>query len=413
MIPRKKIYMLAGYTTNSYWVWSKDFPFLNNENNLENYIKDIWNNLNKKIGWVENIDESIISNFLSSKYNNQSNLSGFIPLIDKKLEHKPVTSVEAACSSWWVALQCGIKNILADIADIIQIIWVEVQHTYKAVYWADFLAWADRIKKRQKWHAYHFPNLFNQRAKAYIEKYWKQKTYQAMKKWYKNCIINSKLDPTAQEYHNSINDLDSEYIKQKKNSSNFLENLSILDCSKISSWWAGIIISSEKWLIKMNIDKKETLEVISFVHSVVDITKDPKDLTELSNLKYAINKALNEANININQLWIIELHDCFTITAILIIEAIWLAEKGKWADYIINNCINKKWYLPINTSWWLIWWWHPVWATWIRQVVTILNQLTKKANKNQIKLDKNKPYWISINMWWNDVIASVIIFKQW
>ena len=85
---------------------------------------------------------------------------------------------------------------------------VEVQNTVKAIYGADILAAAGWYKERKTGHAYFFPGKFSDRSKAYLEKFGKEKSRKAMARWFVNAIENARLCPTAQEYHNNVENLE-------------------------------------------------------------------------------------------------------------------------------------------------------------------------------------------------------------
>jgi len=76
---------------------------------------------------------------MAPRFNKQANLPGFVPMIDEELQWKPSTSVEGACGSGGLALVSGIKSILAETADVVLSLGVEVQNTVKAIYGADIL----------------------------------------------------------------------------------------------------------------------------------------------------------------------------------------------------------------------------------------------------------------------------------
>ena len=109
----KKIYMAAGYNTVSLGTGRKEFNPKKPRPNLEHYISEAGKGTLEQIGGAKNVDESVIGNFMASRFNNQGHLAGFIPMIDEGLKFKPSVRVEAACASGGMALITGIKNVLA------------------------------------------------------------------------------------------------------------------------------------------------------------------------------------------------------------------------------------------------------------------------------------------------------------
>lgn len=82
-----------------------------------------------------------------------------------------------------------------------------------------------------------------------------------MRRWFVNAIENARLDPTAQEYHNSTPDLAVLYDKMTPNGKAFVDHLNVLDCSKVSDGASGIVVASEEGLQRMGIDKKMLLKL--------------------------------------------------------------------------------------------------------------------------------------------------------
>ena len=409
---RRKIYMTAGYNTVSMGTGRREFHPKKPRPGIEHYISEAGKGVLNQIGGADNVDESVIGNFMAARFNKQANLPGFVPMIDEKLQYKPATSVEGACGSGGLALMYGIRSVLAETADVVLTLGVEVQNTVKAIYGADILAGAGWYQKRKQGHAYFFPGQFSDRAGAYYEKYGFDKARAGMAKWFANAMLNARLDPTAQEHHNKIPDPEALALKMKPNGAAFVDNLTVLDCSKVSDGASGITICSEEGLTKMGIDKKDAVEVMGYGHVVRNITNDPPDPTEVIAIKKAAQLAIENAGINIDQVGTIETHDCFTIAGILAVEALGLAPKGEGADWVAAGNTSREGYMPMNTTGGLIGWGHPTGATGVHQAVTIWQQLTGKAGKAQINISDDRPYGMTINMGGDDVTVVAIVYKQ-
>lgn len=404
--------MTAGYNTVSMGTGRKEFHPKKPRPGLEHYFREAGKGTLDQIGGAKNVDETSIGNFMAARFNKQANLPGFAPMIDEDLRWKPAISVEGACGSGGLSLLSGIKSVLAETAEVSLAMGIEVQNTVKAIYGADILAGAGWFQNRKNGHAYFFPGQFSDRAGAYYEKYGMEKARNGMKRWFRNAMENARLDPTAQEHQNTTPDLDALYDKLKPNGTAFVDNLSVLDCSKVSDGASAIAICSEEGLKRIGVDKKDTVEVLSFGHVIRDITKDPSDLTELETIKKAARKAMADAEITINQIGTIETHDCFSIAGILATEALGLAAKGEGADYVAAGNTARDGSLPMNTTGGLIGWGHPTGATGVHQAVTIWQQLTGKAGKAQIEISDGRPYGMTINMGGDDVTVVAIVYKR-
>jgi len=405
--------MTAGFNTISLGTGRKEFNPRKERPGIEHYLKEAGQGVLKQIeGGAKSVDESVLGNFMAARFNKQANLPGFFPMIDKNLEFKPATSVEGACGSGALSLMSGIKSVLAETADVVLSMGVEVQNTVKAIYGADILAAAGWYKNRKTGHAYFFPGQFSDRAGAYFEKYDRDRARKGMAQWYANAIENARLDPTAQEYHNTHPDPYGLSLKSEPNGKVFVDHLNYMDCSKVSDGASGIVIASEEGLQRIGVDKKDAVEVVGWAQTIRNITEDPTDLTELTAIKTAIERVFEETGLNIDQIGTVELHDCFSIAGILTVEALGLAKPGEGCDFVAAGNTKHNGILPINTTGGLIGWGHPTGATGVHQAVTIWQQLTGKAGDAQIELKKERPYGMTINMGGDDVTVTAIIYKR-
>ena len=407
----RKIYMAAGYNTISLGTGRKEFHPKKPRPGLEHYINEAGKGTLEQIGGAKNVDESVIGNFMAARFNNQGHLAGFIPMIDEGLKFKPSIRVEAACASGGMALVTGIKNVLAG-ADTVLAVGVEVQNTMKAIYGADVLAGAGWYQRRKDGHAYFFPGQFSDRAGAYYEKFGKERTRKGLSRWYRNAIENARLCPTAQECHNTMPDPERTCMKMEPNGKFFVDNLNVLDCSKVSDAASAIAIMSEDGLLKCGINIRDAVEVVGFATSERDITKNPTDLTQMETIKDAAHKALKKAGITIDDLATIETHDCFTIAGVLAVEALGFAKHGEGADFIYAGGTARDGKIPMNTTGGLVGWGHPTGGTGVHQAVTVWEQLTGKTGEAQIDIPADKPYGLSINMGGDDVSVVAIVYKK-
>jgi acetyl-CoA C-acetyltransferase/acetyl-CoA acyltransferase len=333
-------------------------------------------------------------------------------MADPELQFKPAIRVEGACASGGLALVTGIKNILAETSDVVLAVGIEVQNTVKAIYGADILAGAGWYQKRKNGHAYFFPGQFSDRAGAYYQKYGMEYARKGMGRWFRNAVENARLCPTAQEFENKVEDLEALYNKMKPNGAGFVDNLSVLDCSKVSDGASAIIICSEEGLKRCGIPKERAVEIVGLGHQVRNLTEDPPDPTEVLTIKQAAFEAMESAGITIKDLATIETHDCFSIAGVLATEALGFAEKGKGAQFVAEGNTARDGKIPMNTTGGLIGWGHPTGGTGVHMAVTVWEQLTGKAGAAQIPIPAERPYALSINMGGDDVTVVSLAYKR-
>lgn len=321
---------------------------------------------------TRSIDEGVIGSFMSARFINQANLPGFLPFMVPELYLKPCFAVEGACGTGGRAIGLAIRSLLSGFADAVFVSAFEVQNTMKALYGADVLAGAAYYNgERKKGDAYFFPGIFNHRADAYMKKYGVKKTREAFATWYENAILHARKDEKAQEYFNKAADLKSLGLTEP-NPKTFLSCLNSYDCSKVSDGAASFIMATEEGLKKLKV--KQAIEIIGLGEAEGDITQAPIDETRLSTTEAAVKKAFQSAETTVEKIDRFEVHDCFTVSGLLSIEAIGLAKPGEGTDFILS----KKSFDKVNLSGGLIGFGHPTGASGIRMMVDLMQDSSLK-----------------------------------
>ncbi|MFC1782498.1 3-ketoacyl-CoA thiolase [Planctomycetota bacterium] len=405
---RKKVFVTAGYNTIFFGPGRKEFNPKKPMPKYEEYLKEAAQGTCSQLPNPD-FDEGVIGNFLAGRFLRQGNIPGFLPYVVPNLLHKPCVRTEGACGSGGVALTTAIRSILSDQADSVFVMGFEVQNTVKAVYGADYLAGADYISgKRKEGHAYYFPDQFSKRAGAYGEKFGKDKTRRGMAKWYELSVSHARKNPKAQEYHNQVEDLFALGMTPP-DPKIFLEHLNQFDCSKVSDGASSLVFLSEEGLDKVGVKKEDCVEIIGFAQCQADITRPPEDNTFMPTIAAAGKGALETAGVARDEISVLELHDCFSITSMITLESIGFAERGKGADFLLDEKTTIDGILPVNPSGGLCGFGHPTGATGVRQLCELYFQLTGQAD-NQVQL--KQPYGMMINMGGNDVTVVSIIVKK-
>ena len=408
---RKPIFATAGYYTVSMGNGRKEFRPKDPRPGLEYYIKDAGEGSLAQVANPEAIDEGVVTNFMMGRYNHQGNRPGFFPLIHPAFRFKPATGVEGACDSGGLGLAVAVKTILADLADTVMVVGVEVQTSVKAVYGADYLAGAGYYRERKKGHAHFFPGQFSDRAGVCFEKFGQDRIRRGMTSWYVQAIENARLNPKAQEYHNTVNDLYAQG-NTSPNPKVFCDHINVYDCSKVSDGGTAIIFASEEGLRKLGVDMRDAVELVGFGQTEDDITNPQPDKTRMVTSQKAAELAYQRAGLSPVDIGVIEVHDCFSIAGILMIEALGFAGYGKGADFVAEGHTRREGKIPTNTGGGLIGYGHPVGASGVRQAVDLVHQLTGKSGDYQVPIHADRPYGMMVSMGGNDITVVSMIFKK-
>lgn len=152
------------------------------------------------------------------------------------------------------------------------------------------------------------------------------------------------------------------------------------DCSLISDGAAAMVLSLEpvagatvgavRW--------RSRTQVNDF------LALSQRDPTRFEGAARAWFQGLEAAAISLDDLDVVETHDCFTIAELLEYEAMGLAPQGQGAHVILDGVTCKDGKLPVNPSGGLKSRGHPIGATGVSQHVMLAMQLTGQAGAMQI-----------------------------
>jgi len=404
----KPVYLAAGAYTVSLGPGRREFSPRTGRPGLDHYIREAGRAALAQIGDPAVIDDGVIGNFMAARFNRQGHLGSLMTIVHPALEYKPALRVEGACASGGLALATGIKSVLSGLAEVVLVMGVEVQNTVKSLYCADFLAGAGYYAgERKDGPAYFFPGKFSERAGAYAAKVGAEPARSAMARWYRNAVENARLNPAAQEYHNTVQDLFAQGLTPPSPGT-FTEHLNLFDCSKVSDGAAAILVASEEGLRRLGLARQDAVEVAGFGQLAANLTAPPPDLTELTTCRLAAARAREMAGIGIQDAGIFEVHDCFTISGLLSVEALGLAAPGGGAELVSAGATARTGPHPMNTGGGLVGYGHPTGASGVRMAVDLWKQLTGRAGDFQVPLAKE--HGIMVSMGGNDkTVVSLVV----
>ena len=105
-----------------------------------------------------------------------------------------------------------------------------------------------------------------------------------------------------------------------------------------------------------------------------------------------------------------EVHDCFSITELLLYEALGFADRGRGIDLVKNGTVLLDGRLPVNTGGGLLAFGHPVGATGVKQALEIFKQQKGLAGGYQVR---GRPaHGIAANIGGDDRTAVVTIYRN-
>jgi len=406
----RPVYLAAGAYTVSLGPGRREFRPEGERPGLEETIQEAGRASLAQIADPDLIDEGVIGNFMAARFNRQGHLGSLMTIVHPSLEYKPALRVEGACASGGLALATGLKSVLSGLADVVLVMGVEVQNTVKSLYCADYLAGAGHYRgERKDGPAFFFPGRFSERAGAYADKVGPALARNAMAHWYRNAVENARLNPDAQEFHNVALDLLAQGLTPP-NPRGFVEHLNLFDCSKVSDGAAAILVASEVGWQRLGLTRSDVVEVAGFAQVSGNLTTPPPDLTEMTTCLLAANRALAMAGISGPDAGLFEVHDCFSISGLLCVEALGLAPAGGGAELVLGGATRRDGRFPVNTGGGLVGYGHPTGATGVRMAVDLWRQFTGRAGTYQVA--PAREHGIMLSMGGNDKTAVALVVRR-
>ncbi|NQV19293.1 MAG: thiolase domain-containing protein [Armatimonadetes bacterium] len=306
----------------------------------------------------------------------------------------PAVRVESACCSGGLAVRMGFLDIASGNSDIVLAGGVEKMNDGADVTFALSTA-AD-----QEYECYHgvtFPGLYAMIARAHMDRYGTTRD-QLAQVAVKN-HFNGSMNPNAQ-FPRKVT------LEQVKNAVLVADPLTVLDSSPVSDGGACVILASEEVAKKL---QKPMIKIIGSGVATDSLALDQReDITALNAVKVSAERAFKMAGLKPTDIDLAEVHDCFTIAEICILEELGFAERGKGGLFTEQGHTALTGKIPINTSGGLKSKGHPVGATGAAQIVEIYEQLTGKSGERQIK---NAKIGLSQNMGGSGASSVTHIFS--
>ena len=136
---------------------------------------------------------------------------------------------------------------------------------------------------------------------------------------------NANLNPFAHYYNKEIT------MEKIKNSPIIASPLNLFDCSPISDGAVALVVSREK-----KSDRDVKIASSQFVTDSISLTQRD-NLTSFTATKITAKKAFDESGISINDINLLEVHDCFTINQLIALEDLGICKPGRIRK------INSRW----------------------------------------------------------------------
>ncbi|OUS20248.1 acetyl-CoA acetyltransferase [Rhodobacterales bacterium 59_46_T64] len=313
--------------------------------------------------------DGIFVGVMNNGFSKQDFQGALVGMAMNQLGSTPAVRMENACATGSAALYSALDFIESGRGKIALVVGAEKMSALPTADVGDILLGAC-YRREEANVTGGFAGLFGQITQHYFDKYGDCSDALAMiaSKNHQNGVQNPYAHmqkPFTFEQCNEVTDRNP-YVAAP---------LRRTDCSLVSDGAAAMIVASA--------DVAAGLErAIAFrarTHTNETLAMSRRDITSFDGAKRAWAESLAAAKLNLDDLDLVETHDCFTIAELLEYEAMGLAEPGKGADVIRDGITHKDGRLPVNLSGGLKSKGHPIGATGVSMHVMAAMQLADEA----------------------------------
>lgn len=322
----------------------------------------------------DDVDEIVLGTY-NEGFSPQGFPSSLVLQADERFRFKPATRVENACATGSAAIHQGLKTIEARRGRVVLVVGVEKMTALPGPEIGGVLLKAAYVKEEASIEG-GFAGVFGRIAQQYFQKHGDQSDALAMiaAKNHKNGCAN----PLAQ----MRKDLGYEFCREVSDKNPIVAGpLKRTDCSLVSDGAAALVLTDVETALSM--DKAVIFRAAVQVNDFLPMSR--RDITLFEGCELGWKRALGEARLGLEDLDLVETHDCFTIAELLEYEAMGLTPRGQGARAIAEGWTAKDGKLPVNPSGGLKSKGHPIGATGVSMHVLASMQVTGQAADMQVE----------------------------
>jgi acetyl-CoA C-acetyltransferase len=313
--------------------------------------------------------DGIYVGVMNNGFSKQDFQGALVALADERLAHTPATRLENACATGSAAIYAAADFIAAGRGRIALVVGAEKMTALPTADVGDVLLGASYRKEEADVEG-GFAGIFGRIAHHYFQRYGDRSDELARiaAKNHKNGLVNP--------FAHMRKDFSYEFCRNPSEKNPFVAGpLKRTDCSLVSDGAAAIVLADEE--TARTLARAVGFRARSHVNDLLPLSR--RDPIAFNGARRAWQGALAQSGMTLNDLSLVETHDCFTIAELIEYEAMGLAEPGQGYRVVREGIAEKGGKLPINVSGGLKSKGHPIGATGVSMHVMAAMQLTGEA----------------------------------
>jgi acetyl-CoA C-acetyltransferase len=286
----------------------------------------------------------------------------------------PSTRVENACATGSAALHQGLNSIAAGRSKVVLVVGAEKMTEVRGPEVADILIGSAYLKEEAAVTA-GFAGIFGNMAQTYFDRYGDQS--EALARIAAKNHRNGVNNPYAQ----FRKDLGYDFCREVSERNPMVAPpLKRSDCSAVSDGAAAVVLMDRDRA--RSAQKAIGFRAAEHVNDFKPMSK--RDIIAFEGCARAWQQAFAKSGLTLDDLSLVETHDCFTVAELMEYEAMGLTPKGQGARAINEGWTEMDGKLPVNPSGGLKAKGHPIGATGVSMHVLASMQLTGTAGGIQV-----------------------------
>ncbi|MDX1822199.1 MAG: acetyl-CoA acetyltransferase [Paracoccaceae bacterium] len=318
--------------------------------------------------------DGIFVGVFNNGFSKQDFQGALVAMGTEGLAHTPATRFENACATGSAALFGAMDFIEAGRGRIALVVGAEKMTATPTPEVGDILLGASYRAEEADVDG-GFAGLFGQIAQSYFQRYGDRSEELAM------IAAKNHANGMSNPYAHMRKDFGVAFCNTVSDKNPRVAGpLRRTDCSLVSDGAAVLVLADAETAATM----QRAIGFRARVQANDIMALSRRDVLEFRGAHMAWSKALAESGLSLDDLSLVETHDCFTIAEMLEYEAMGLAEPGQGHRIIREGITRKDGRLPVNASGGLKSKGHPIGATGVSMHVMAAMQLAGQAEGMQI-----------------------------
>jgi acetyl-CoA C-acetyltransferase len=295
-----------------------------------------------------------------------------------ELRFKPTTRYENACATGSAAIHGALDFLAAKRGRFALVVGAEKMTATPTAEVGEILLSASYRKTEGDIPA-GFAGVFGRIAEAYFQRHGDQSDALAA------IAAKNHHNGVSNPYAQMRKDLGFAFCRAESEKNPFVARpLKRTDCSLVSDGAAALILTDQETAKALAARGGKAVRFRAAVQATDTMPIAGRDIIRFEGARAAWGRALEAADLKLQDLSFVETHDCFTIAELIEYEAMGLTPEGKGARAALEGWTAKDGRLPVNPSGGLKSKGHPIGATGVSMHAMAAMQLTGQAGDMQL-----------------------------